>query len=79
MAAAGGIGQGDWTDAIEMDNAQVAVAGYRPDWWPANTFLLIRRVRLAPEQVSADPRSRPTPRLWGLDYSICSGWWRLAG
>jgi hypothetical protein len=53
-----GIGEGDWTDAIEMDNAQVAVADYRPDWWPANTTLLIRRVRLAPEQVSADPRSR---------------------
>ena len=53
-----GIGEDDWTDAIEMDNAQVAVADYRPDWWPANTSLLIRRVRLAPEQVSADPRSR---------------------
>ena len=34
------------------------MADYRPDWWPANTFLLIRRVRLAPEHVSADPRSR---------------------
>jgi hypothetical protein len=53
-----GIGEDDWTDAIEMDGAQVAVAGYRPDWWPADTSLLIRRVRLAPEQVSADPRSR---------------------
>src|SRR5712671_111548 len=41
-----------------MDNAQVAVADYRPDWWPANTFLLIRRARLDPGQVSADPRSR---------------------
>ena len=41
-----------------MDGAQVAVADYRPDWWPANTFLLIRRVRLEPSQVSADPRSR---------------------
>ena len=28
------------------------------DWWPAGTRLLIRRVRLTPEQVSADPRSR---------------------
>ncbi len=45
-------------DATDMDGAQVAVAGYRPDWWPSNTSLLIRRVRLAPEQVSADPRSR---------------------
>jgi len=41
-----------------MDGAQVAVADYRPDWWPANTSLLIRRVRLNPSQVSADPRSR---------------------
>ena len=41
-----------------MDNAQVAVAEYCPDWWPANTRLLIRRVLLDPEQVSADPRSR---------------------
>ena len=53
-----GIAEQDWHDAIEMDNAQVAVADYRPDWWPANTWLLIRRVRLTPEQVSADPRSR---------------------
>jgi len=36
-----GIGEDDWTDAIEMDGAQVAVADYRPDWWPANTTLLI--------------------------------------
>ena len=41
-----------------MDNAQVAVAQYCPDWWPADTALLIRRVRLDPGQVSADPRSR---------------------
>jgi hypothetical protein len=41
-----------------MDGAQVAVADYRPGWWPAATELLIRRVRLDPEQVSADPRSR---------------------
>ena len=53
-----GIGEDDWTDAIDMDGAQVAVADYRPDWWPASTSLLIRRARLAPEQVSADPRSR---------------------
>ena len=53
-----GIAEDDWHDAIEMDNAQVAVAEYCPDWWPANTRLLIRRVRLDPDQVSADPRSR---------------------
>ena len=53
-----GIAGDDWHDAIEMDNAQVAVAEYCPDWWPANTRLLIRRVLLDPAQVSADPRSR---------------------
>ena len=53
-----GIAEDDWHDAIDMDNAQVAVAEYCPDWWPANTALLIRRVLLDPAQVSADPRSR---------------------
>jgi hypothetical protein len=53
-----GIGEQDWVEAIEMTGAQVAVADYRPDWWPAKTFLLIRRVRLDITQVSADPRSR---------------------
>jgi hypothetical protein len=53
-----GIAEDDWHDAIDMDNAQVAVAGYCPDWWPANTRLLVRRVALDPAQVSADPRSR---------------------
>ena len=43
-----------------MPAAQVAVADYRPDWWPADTRMLIRRVRLdvAAGQVSPDPRSR---------------------
>jgi hypothetical protein len=53
-----GIAEEDWHEAIEMDNAQVAVAQYCPDWWPADTRLLIRRVLLDPEQVSSDPRSR---------------------
>lgn len=53
-----GIAEGDWADAIDMTGAQVAVADYRPDWWPAATFLLIRRVRLDIAQVSADLRSR---------------------
>jgi hypothetical protein len=53
-----GIADDDWHDAIEMDGAQVAVAQYCPDWWPANTALLVRRVALDPAQVSADPRSR---------------------
>ena len=53
-----GIAEEDWHDAAGMDNAQVAVADYCPDWWPAATRLLIRRVALDPGQVSADPRSR---------------------
>ena len=53
-----GIAEDDWHDAIDMDGAQVAVAEYCPDWWPANTALLVRRVPLDPAQVSADPRSR---------------------
>jgi len=53
-----GIAGDAWHDAIEMDNAQVAAAQYCPDWWPANTRLLIRRVALDPARISADPRSR---------------------
>ncbi len=53
-----GLTEDDWHDAIDMDNARVAVAEYCPDWWPASTRLLIRRVALDPAQVSADPRSR---------------------
>jgi Transposase DDE domain group 1 len=53
-----GIPEDAWHDAIEMEHAQVAVAQYCPDWWPAGTRLLIRRVALDPAQVSADPRSR---------------------
>jgi len=53
-----GLREDDWADAIDMTGAQVAVADYRPDWWPAKTCLLIRRVRLDISQVSADSRSR---------------------
>jgi hypothetical protein len=53
-----GVAEGDWVDAVDMDGAQVAVADYCPDWWPSATRLLIRRVRLSPDQISADPRSR---------------------
>jgi len=53
-----GIAEDDWADAAGLDNAQVAVADYCPDWWPATTRLIVRRVRLDPAQVSADLRSR---------------------
>lgn len=55
-----GVAETDWVDAHDMANAQVAVAEYCPDWWPAATRLLIRRVRLevTAGAVSADPRAR---------------------
>jgi len=55
-----GVPTDGWTDAIDMTGAQVAVADYCPNWWPAATRLLIRRVRLDPGrgQVSGDPRAR---------------------
>jgi hypothetical protein len=56
-----GVAETDWVDATDMPAGQVAVADYCPDWWPADTRLLIRRVRLdvAAGQVSADSRSCP--------------------
>lgn len=49
-----------WVDAVDMTGAQIAVADYCPDWWPAATRLLIRRVRLNLDrgQVSGNPRAR---------------------
>jgi DDE family transposase len=41
-----GLAEADWTDAVDMTGAQVAVAAYCPHWWPTGTRLLIRRVRL---------------------------------
>ena len=56
--ALAGIAEDAWRDAIDMDNAQVAVSPYKPADWPDGTALLVRRVKLDPGQVSADPRSR---------------------
>ena len=52
------IAEDAWRDAIDMQNAQVAVSPYSPAYWPEDTVLLVRLVKLYPEQVSADPRSR---------------------
>ena len=43
-----GIAEDDWHDATGMDNAQVAVAEYCPDWWPA-------------QHPAADPPGRAGP------------------
>lgn len=52
------ISEDAWREAIDKDDAEVAVADYRPTEWPPQTTLLIRRVRLEAGQVSADARSR---------------------
>jgi hypothetical protein len=75
------VGELDWTPAIDMPAAAVAVADYTPGWWPADTRLLIRRVRLDPATApSVDPRARrrctlhpdqrtlPIPELTGPVY-----------
>ena len=56
--ALAGIAEDAWRDAIGMQNAQVAGAAVQAADWPEDTVLLVRRVRLDPDQVSADPRSR---------------------
>ena len=53
-----GLSEQEWSDAIGMDAAQVAVASYRPDWWPARTEILIRRVN---NTSSISPKSPPIP------------------
>lgn len=53
-----GVEETDWVEAIDMPGAQVAVADYRPAWWPTDTRLLIRRLRLDTDQISSDPRAR---------------------
>jgi Transposase DDE domain group 1 len=57
-----------WVPAIGMEHAELAVCDYVPDWWPADTACLVRRVRIPVEAVSADPRARrrrtiPTDQL----------------
>jgi hypothetical protein len=47
-----------WVPAIGMEHAEVAVCDYIPDWWPADTACLVRRVRIPAQAVSADPRAR---------------------
>lgn len=52
------VTEDEWTSALGMDNAQVAVADYTPRGWPPGTRCLIRRVRHDAATISADPRAR---------------------
>jgi hypothetical protein len=48
----------DWQDARDMTGAQVAACDYVPAGWPEDTYTLVRRVKIAAQELSADPRSR---------------------
>ena len=52
------IAEDAWVDAIAMPGAQVAAVDYAPAGWPADTYTIVRRVRVEAETISADPRSR---------------------
>jgi hypothetical protein len=62
-----------WTAAVDMPAAQVVVAEYCPDWWPAATRLVIRRVRLNLQAgpVSSDPRARRRRTLTSARSRSC--------
>ncbi len=56
--AAAGVAEQDWSPAVGMHAAQVAVADYAPAGWPPHTYTIIRRVRVDTDTLSTDPRSR---------------------
>jgi len=47
-----------WQPADGMDDAEVAEACYAPAGWPSGTRAIVRRVPVAAENLSADPRAR---------------------
>lgn len=47
-----------WTPAQGMAGAEVATCDYVPVGWPAGTRTIVRRVRVEPDEVRRDPRSR---------------------
>jgi hypothetical protein len=59
-----------WQDAESMPGAQVAAADYAPAGWPADTYTLVRRVRVEAEQISADPRSRRRRTIEGNQLAL---------
>ena len=53
-----GIDQDHWVAAIDMPGAQVAACDYAPAGWPEGTYTLVRRVAVAADDISGDPRAR---------------------
>ncbi len=56
--AAAAVSEQDWSAAMGMPGAQVAVSDHAPAGWPPGTYTVIRRVRIDAETISTDPRSR---------------------
>jgi hypothetical protein len=52
------IPEHEWRDARGMPGAQVAACDYAPAGWPGATYTIVRRVKVAVEEWSTDPRSR---------------------
>ncbi len=70
-----GIAGDGWHEAIAMDNAQVAVAEYCPDWWPANTALLVRRsCWIRPRSPPARGHGGAAPCTRTSGPCRCPGW-----
>jgi len=52
------VGEDDWQPARDMPGAQVAACDDAPAGWPPGTYTIIRRVKVATENISADGRAR---------------------
>jgi len=71
-----GIDDNSWVPAIGMQDTDLAVMDYIPDWWPADTVCIMRRTRIPADQISANPRSRrrrtvPAGQLALVDAGAC--------
>jgi len=79
--AAASISADEWTPAIGMKGAQVAVAAYTPAGWPPDTACVVRRVRIRAGDISTDPRARngapsrktSSPWRWTAWSMRCTG------
>ncbi len=47
-----------WEDCFDMPGGQAAWVDYAPGGWPEGTRTVVRRVRVDPDEVRSDPRSR---------------------
>jgi hypothetical protein len=52
------LGEDAWTPARGMAGAEVATCDYVPGGWSEGTRTIVRRVRVEPDEVRHDPRSR---------------------